>query len=262
MAETSAMTGTPAGVPVTGADATATGPWKVARRALLSSWTGRFAILVVLVIVVGSLCAPLWAKHVAHTGPFTNHGVDVIKQDGKDVNVVSLDGIPIGPTFQGRFFLGAADTQGRDEMVRLLYGGRNSLQIGVFATIITIVVGTLLALLSGYFRGWVDSVISRVLDILWSTPVILLGVALGVATALGGLNLGLFKLSGDSLFLRRSSSASSASSTSPARSAAWCCRCVNARSSRPPARRAPATRASSCARSSRTSAPRCWSSAR
>ena len=52
--------------------------------------------------------------------------------DGKKTDVVSLDGVPIGPTWQGEFFLGA-DTNGRDTAVRLLYGGRNSLLIGVVA---------------------------------------------------------------------------------------------------------------------------------
>ncbi len=76
---------------------------------------------------------------------------------------------------------------GRDEMVRLLYGGRNSLFIALVSTLVTLSLATLLALLAGYFRGWVDAVISRFMDVLWSTPVVLLGVALGVATALGGV---------------------------------------------------------------------------
>ena len=51
------------------------------------------------------------------------------------------------------YFLGA-DGNGRDVMVRLLYGGRNSLFIGVVATIITPVFATILGLVAGYFRGW------------------------------------------------------------------------------------------------------------
>jgi peptide/nickel transport system permease protein len=56
-----------------------------------------------------------------------------------------------------------------------------------------------LGVISGYFRGWSDSVIRAVLDVLWSFPVIILGVALGVALALGGLKLGPITISGDSL---------------------------------------------------------------
>ena len=84
-------------------------------------------------------------------------------------------------------------------MVRLLYGGRNSLLIGVVAALITTLVGILVGVLAGYFRGWTDSVLSRAMDILWAFPVILLGIALGTSLALGGLQLGPLSISGDSL---------------------------------------------------------------
>ena len=96
--------------------------------------------------------------------------------------MVSLDGIPTGPTWHGQFFLGA-DGNGRDVAVRLLYGGRNSLYIGIFATLITMFLATLIGTLAGYFRGVTDGVVSRALDVLWAFPVLLLGVALGTALA-------------------------------------------------------------------------------
>ena len=70
----------------------------------------------------------------------------------------ALDGVPIGPTWQGEFFLGA-DRNGRDIMVRLLYGGRNSLLIGIAAALITTLLSVVLGLLAGYFRGWTDAAI-------------------------------------------------------------------------------------------------------
>ena len=82
-----------------------------------------------MLLVLICLAAPLYADHVAHTTPLKNHLSDQIVVDGKKTDVVSLDGVPIGPTWQGEFFLGA-DTNGRDTAVRLLYGGRNSLLIG------------------------------------------------------------------------------------------------------------------------------------
>src|SRR4029453_17233853 len=54
---------------------------------------------------------------------------------------------------------------------------------------------------AGYFRGPVDSVLARVLDLIWAFPVVLLGIALGTSLALGGINLGLFTLSGNSLLV-------------------------------------------------------------
>jgi peptide/nickel transport system permease protein len=83
--------------------------------------------------------------------------------------------------------------------VRLLYGGRNSLMIGFGAAIITVFLSIVLGVIAGYFRGWSDSAIRAFLDVLWSFPVIILAVALGVALALGGIKLGPITISGDSL---------------------------------------------------------------
>lgn len=193
----------PTGAAPTGATqevATAATPLRAALRAIRRSKVAMVSVVVFVFIVAASFAAPLWANHVAHTGPFTNHLTDVIQQNGEDVNVVSFDGVPIGPTLQGRFFLGA-DLSGRDLMVRLLYGGRNSLFIAFVSMTFCLVVGGILGILAGFFRGWTDAIISRGLDVLWATPVLLLGISLGVATALGGLNLGFITISGDSLWL-------------------------------------------------------------
>jgi peptide/nickel transport system permease protein len=147
--------------------------------------------------VVICLLAPVYAEHVAHTTPFENHLTDKVTVGGETKNVVSLDGVPIGPTWHGRFFLGA-DDNGRDIAVRLLYGGRTSLQIGVSAAIITALLSIVVGLLSGYFRGWTDTVLSRSLDVIWAYPVILLGVALGTALSLGGLHIGPISIGADS----------------------------------------------------------------
>ena len=118
------------------------GPWRLAARRLRRdkvalAFGGLFLLLVALCIA-----APYWAEHVAHTDQNTNHLTDTIEKDGETVNVVGLDGVPIGPTWQGEFFLGA-DGQGRDNMVRLLYGGRNSLFIGILAALVTTLFGIL-----------------------------------------------------------------------------------------------------------------------
>ena len=158
-----------------------------------------FGVLFVVMVAI-CLAAPLWANHVAHTSLSANHITDQITVDGKKKDVVAPDGVPIGPTWHAKFFLGA-DTNGRDIMVRLLYGGRNSLWIGVLAAVFTVVFSVVVGLVAGFFRGWTDSVIARVLDIIWAFPVVLLGVALGTALALGGLKLGPIKVQGDSLWI-------------------------------------------------------------
>ena len=153
-----------------------------------------------LVIAGMCLAAPLYAHDIAHTGPADNHVTDTVRVGGRTRDVVSPSGIPIGPTWHGRFFLGA-DQNGRDIAVRLLYGGRNSLEIGAIATLITIVLAVLAGGVAGYYRGPIDSVVSRTLDLIWAYPVVLLGIALGTSLALGGLNLGLFTLHGNSLLV-------------------------------------------------------------
>ena len=151
-------------------------------------------------IVAACLAAPLYARHVAHTGPNANHVTDTVRVGGTVRDVVAPDGIPIGPTWHGRFLLGA-DQNGRDIAVRLLYGGRNSLEVGLIATAITMLLATLIGTAAGYLRGAVDGVLSRVLDLIWAYPVVLLGIALGTSLALGGLDLGPFTISGSSLLV-------------------------------------------------------------
>jgi peptide/nickel transport system permease protein len=181
--------------PVAGA-----GPYRLAFRRLRRDRTALVFGALFLVIVGMCVAAPLYAQHVAHTGPADNHITDTVTIGGQTRDVVSPSGIPIGPTWHGRFFLGA-DQNGRDIAVRLLYGGRNSLEIGAIATVITITFAAITGGIAGYFRGGVDSVISRSLDLIWAYPVVLLGIALGTSLALGGLNLGLFTLSGNSLLV-------------------------------------------------------------
>jgi peptide/nickel transport system permease protein len=173
------------------------GPWRLALRRLKRNKLAlAFGVLFVVIVLI-SLAAPLWADHVAHTDPFENHLTEQIVVNGQTKDVVAPDGVPIGPTWQGRFFLGA-DGNGRDIAVRLLYGGRTSLLIGAGAALGTILLSILVGTIAGYFRGWSDTVISRMLDILWAFPPLLLGLALGTALALGGLKVGPITIPGDS----------------------------------------------------------------
>jgi peptide/nickel transport system permease protein len=186
--------------PQTSRPAAGAGPYRLAFRRLGRDRAALAFGGVFVVIAAMCLAAPLYARYVAHTGPADNHVTDTVRVGGRTRDVVSPEGIPVGPTWHGRFFLGA-DQNGRDIAVRLLYGGRNSLEIGAIATAITISLATIAGGIAGYFRGPVDSVLSRVLDLIWAYPVVLLGIALGTSLALGGLNLGFFTVSGTSLLV-------------------------------------------------------------
>jgi peptide/nickel transport system permease protein len=179
-------------------------PWFLAYRRLRSNRLAVAALALFVAIVAFSLAAPLWADLVAETGPNRTHVTDTVVVDGERRNVVEPDGTPVGPLWLGaggRFFLGADGNLGRDEMVRLMYGGRTSLVIGVTAALLTTALAVVLALLAGYFRGWTDAAIARVLDVIWAFPVLLLGIALGTALAVGGLDLGPIHLSSGSIWI-------------------------------------------------------------
>jgi peptide/nickel transport system permease protein len=114
---------------------------------------------------------------------------------------ITLGGIPVGPMTrvydpytggEQLLILGAADTLGRDEFLRLLHGGRVSLQVAVLATLGAVTLGVLLGLLAGYYRGWVDTIISRLTEITMAFPVLLFAIALAstVGTRLNNVTLG------------------------------------------------------------------------
>jgi peptide/nickel transport system permease protein len=99
-----------------------------------------------------------------------------------EVHLDALDsfGIPTGPSSTFPF---GVDTAGRDLMVRVAYGARTSLFIAFFATGIATLIGVTLGMLAGFYRGKIDTVISRTIDIVLSLPVLLL--ALGLVSACG-----------------------------------------------------------------------------
>ncbi len=163
------------------------GPWRLAWRRLRRNKTSLFFGGVFVLIVVLCLLAPVYSHDIAHVSPTVGNVTGTIKVGGKVKNIVSVTGIPIGPTWNpSHYFLGA-DANGRDTAVRLLYGGRNSLFIGALATILTMVIAIILGVISGYFRGITDGVISRAMDILWAIPALLLGITLGSIIAVGGI---------------------------------------------------------------------------
>jgi peptide/nickel transport system permease protein len=176
-------------------------PWYLAWRRLRRNYMALAFLLLFITIVVLCLCAPLYAHHVADTGPNVGHLGETFTRDGKQVQVVSkggfdaqgqfhAGGIPVGPQLWhagGRYVLGA-DNQGRDVAVRLLYGGLNSLAVGIGSALICMLFAIVFALLAGYFGGKADWVISRFFDLIWAFPVLLLAIALGTALSINGFH--------------------------------------------------------------------------
>jgi peptide/nickel transport system permease protein len=184
-------------------------PWRIAGRRLVRNRLAMAALALFLLIVVVSFLAPVYANHIADTDPFVSNISGTTEVDGKQVEVIQQGGgalglgeVPIGPTWQTNYFIGA-DNQGRDVMARVLYGGRSSLIIGIGSALICTLIALVFALLAGFFRGWPDTVLSRIMDLIWAFPVYLLAISLATVllTTPGGVKIGPITIDPSSLWL-------------------------------------------------------------
>jgi peptide/nickel transport system permease protein len=125
--------------------------------------------------------------------------VDVIQQGG---GKLGLGENPIGPTWHSNYFIGA-DAQGRDVMARVLYGGRASLQIGVASAVICCLIALVLGLIAGFFGRYVDTGLSRFMDLIWAFPVYLLAISLATVllTKPNGITWGFIHIKPSSLWV-------------------------------------------------------------
>ena len=183
------------------------GPWRQALTRLCRDRPSLGASIVLLVILVACLTAPLYASLVSRTDPFRSNLNGKIMIDGKRTSVMqpSTEGrglgvTPIGPTWRGPYLLGA-DTQGRDVAARLLYGGRNSLLIAGSATVLCLILATIIGVTAGFLDGVVDMVLSRILDVLWAFPVYLLAISLSIVLISKAIIIGPITIGSGSLML-------------------------------------------------------------
>jgi peptide/nickel transport system permease protein len=133
----------------------------------------RFAfggIIFIVILIVVAIGAPWIASNVAHHGP--NQLFLFTMTDNY--------GLPKGPS---KAFWFGADVAARDLFVRVIYGARTSLIVAFFATGMEMVVGVIFGVMAGFYRGKIDTFISRLMDVVLSLPVLLL--ALGLVSACG-----------------------------------------------------------------------------
>ena len=183
-------------------------PGKIALRTLARDRRSWISLSILGVILLLALIAPFYASSIAHTDPFKSTLNATISVGGVTRQVLepSTEGLglgitPIGPTGRPGAYLLGADNQGRDVAARLLYGARNTLFIGVSAALVTILLSLLIGLIAGYRRGFVDSVLSRLLDVIWAFPVYLLSISLSVVLLTSGLSLGFIHVGPGSIAL-------------------------------------------------------------
>jgi peptide/nickel transport system permease protein len=127
------------------------------------------AFIVFLILI--AILAPLLVKLVGTTGP-------------TDQNPRTLDsfGTPTGPSGEHIF---GVDQLGRDVFARVLYGARVSLEVAIIATALSVTIGVTVGMIAGYYRGWVDTGLSRLTDVVLAFPILLLGIGLASACSLG-----------------------------------------------------------------------------
>ena len=129
------------------------------------------AIFIVLLILV-AIFAPLIVKLFGLPAPSV-----------QNPNLTDAFGTPIGPTGAHPF---GVDPLGEDVMSRVIYGTRVSLEVGILGTALTTFVGVTAGLFAGFYRGWVDTFLSRIADVVLSFPILLLGLGIGAACAVNG----------------------------------------------------------------------------
>jgi peptide/nickel transport system permease protein len=147
------------------------------------------ACFIVFVIVAAIAGAPLVAWVTGHP------------PDRQYVNGLTIDGVPLGPFSHevgpdgihqnphGQFFVLGTDKLGRDILVRLLYGARISLLVAFAATGAALLIGVVLGMLAGYFRGIGDAVISRAIETAMAFPALLFAVGFAAVIGAGLTNV-------------------------------------------------------------------------
>lgn len=183
-------------------------PGKIALRTLTRDKRSWISLGILFTVLFLSLIAPLYASSIAHTDPFVSTLNATININGQTRQVLeaSTEGLglgvtPIGPTWNPQAYFLGADNQGRDVAARILYGGQNTLFIATSAAFLTIILSLLIGLIAGYRRGIVDSILSRMLDVIWAFPVYLLAISLSVVLLTSGLSLGFTRIGPGSIAL-------------------------------------------------------------
>lgn len=155
-------------------------PWQIFRRRFRRDRVAVVAAVFLVFLFLVAILAPVIASEVVGHGPN-----DLYRETLSDI------GLPeVGPSSE--FWFGV-DTSGRDVFVRTIYGARTSLLIAVLATFVAVIIGVTLGSLAGYHGGWVDTAISRTIDIVLSLPVLLFSIGIAATCSitaegcLGGL---------------------------------------------------------------------------
>jgi ABC-type dipeptide/oligopeptide/nickel transport system permease subunit len=107
--------------------------------------------------------------------------------DAQATRFLDSFGTPTGPSGENLF---GVDPLGRDVFSRVVYGARVSLEVAILATALSVTLGVIVGMVAGYYRGIVDTILSRFIDVLLAFPILLLALGIGSACSLGDGCLG------------------------------------------------------------------------
>jgi ABC-type dipeptide/oligopeptide/nickel transport system permease subunit len=163
-------------VSTVGADIAARSPLQLFWRRFRRDKVALTALGFIVVLVLVAILAPVICKIVGVPGPNVQ-------------NASALDqfGTPTGPSADHPF---GVDTLGRDIFARVLYGARVSLEVAIIATALSVSIGVVVGMTAGYYRGMVDTLLSRLIDILLAFPILMLALGIAAACSLGNGCLG------------------------------------------------------------------------
>lgn len=146
-------------------------PWRLAWERLTRDRAAMVSLGVIVFISLVAAFAPVFSKITGHPP----------NEQYRTIGLSPL-GLPRAPS--GTFWFGTDDL-GRDVLVRVAYGARISLGVGVGATLLAVIIGVMLGIAAGYFGGFVDTVLARLIDVVLSFPFLLAAIALVAITGPG-----------------------------------------------------------------------------
>jgi len=147
-------------------------PWRLLWARLRGDRVALVSLGFIVVLVVSALAAPLIVSLAGVPGPTV-----------QDPGALDAFGAPTGPSLAHPF---GVDQLGRDVFARVVYGSRASLEVGLLGTAIATAIGTGVGLIAGFYRGWLDTLLTRTIDVVLSFPVLLVGLGLGAACGVRG----------------------------------------------------------------------------
>jgi ABC-type dipeptide/oligopeptide/nickel transport system permease subunit len=158
-------------VELVGGEIVARSPWQLFWRRFRSDRVALVSLAFIVLLILVAFLAPVIVNLIGVSGP-----------NQPNQNALDAFGQPTGPSAAHPF---GVDELGRDILARVIYGAQVSLEVAFISTGIAVFIGVAVGTIAGYFRGWIDSLLARLMDIVLAFPILLLAIGLASACSLG-----------------------------------------------------------------------------